>query len=74
MKNMCVYILLRSDETYYTGVTNNLEVRFLQHQEGINKDCYTYSRRPLLSKKVFKRGTTSSSRTDSPPASSNHSN
>ncbi|MBL7921542.1 MAG: GIY-YIG nuclease family protein [Bacteroidia bacterium] len=42
-----VYILKCSDNSYYTGVTNNLENRFYQHQEGIDKTCYTYSRRPL---------------------------
>lgn len=42
-----VYILKCSDESYYVGVTNNLESRFYQHQEGINKTCYTYKRRPL---------------------------
>jgi len=44
---MYVYILLCSDNSYYTGVTNNLELRFAQHQEGIDCSCYTYSRRPL---------------------------
>lgn len=42
-----VYILKCSDNSYYVGVTNNLESRFFQHQEGVNKTCYTYSRRPL---------------------------
>lgn len=44
---MYVYILKCSDGSFYTGVTNNLELRFRQHQEGINISCYTYSRRPL---------------------------
>ncbi len=42
-----VYILLCSDNSYYTGVTNNLERRILEHNTGINPKCYTYSRRPL---------------------------
>jgi putative endonuclease len=42
-----VYILKCSDESYYTGVTNNLEKRFKQHQFGLNKGSYTYNRRPL---------------------------
>ncbi len=29
------------------GVTNDLEMRFEQHQQGINRNCYTYLRRPL---------------------------
>ena len=40
-------MLLCSDKTYQVGVTNNLEIRFEQHQEGINPQCYTFSRRPL---------------------------
>lgn len=47
MKTMYVYIIECSDKTYYTGVTNNLEQRFQQHEEGINRSCYTYTRRPL---------------------------
>ena len=47
MKTMYVYILKCADESYYTGVTNNLENRFEQHKQGININCYTYSRRPL---------------------------
>ena len=44
---MYVYILLCSDKSYYTGVTNNLEFRLLQHHKGVILGCYTYSRRPL---------------------------
>ncbi len=47
MKKMFVYILLCSDDSYYTGVTNNVERRFAEHQEGENKGSYTHSRRPL---------------------------
>ena len=42
-----VYILLCSDGPYYTGSTSDLERRFQQHQEGVNPDAYTYSRRPV---------------------------
>ena len=42
-----VYILKCSDDSYYTGITNNLEKRFNAHQSGLNPDCYTYKRRPL---------------------------
>lgn len=44
---MCVYILRCSDGTFYTGVTNNLKIRFSQHQEGLHETSYTFSRRPL---------------------------
>ena len=42
-----VYILICNDDTYYTGVTNDLERRFNEHQEGTIPDSYTFSRRPL---------------------------
>jgi putative endonuclease len=42
-----VYILKCADNSYYTGVTNNLDLRFEQHQEGVNTTSYTYSRRPV---------------------------
>ncbi|MGZ4053719.1 MAG: GIY-YIG nuclease family protein [Bacteroidia bacterium] len=44
---MYVYILKCSDDSYYVGVTNNLEMRFEQHVQGVIKNCYTYKRRPL---------------------------
>ncbi|MBK1897001.1 GIY-YIG nuclease family protein [Chryseobacterium sp. YIM B02567] len=36
-----MYILLYSDDSYYTGSTNNLQRRILQHQkgEGANHTC-----------------------------------
>ncbi len=36
-----------SDGTYYTGVTNDLDLRVIQHNLGIKKESYTYSRRPV---------------------------
>ena len=47
MKQYFVYILKCSDQSYYTGVTNNLENRFSEHSNGLNKKAYTYNRRPL---------------------------
>ena len=47
MKTMYVYILECSDKSYYIGVSNNAEKRFLEHSTGINRNCYTYTRRPL---------------------------
>lgn len=41
-----VYILLCSDDTLYTGYTNNLEKRIQQHNEGKEGAKYTRSRRP----------------------------
>ena len=47
MKTYFVYILKCADDSYYTGITNNLERRFYQHQTGLNTYCYTFKRRPL---------------------------
>jgi len=47
MKAMYVYIVECSDQSYYTGVTNDAERRLLEHNLGYNKNCYTYSRRPV---------------------------
>lgn len=44
---MIVYILKCSDNSYYTGVTNNLERRLVEHNSGLNKECYTFKRRPV---------------------------
>lgn len=45
--NYYLYILKCADNTFYTGVTNNLERRLKEHESGVNKDCYTFNRRPL---------------------------
>jgi|SRR3989344_3658735 len=47
MNRYWTYILLCSDDSYYTGVTNKIRERFVQHQQGIDPQCYTYERRPL---------------------------
>ncbi len=44
MKTSFVYILLCSDNTYYTGVTENIFRRFDEHQEGKYFGSYTYNR------------------------------
>jgi putative endonuclease len=36
-----------ADSSYYTGITNNIEKRLIEHNSGFNKECYTYKRRPL---------------------------
>jgi predicted GIY-YIG superfamily endonuclease len=42
-----VYILLCSDNSYYTGSTNNLERRLYEHQNGVLTEAYTYCCRPV---------------------------
>lgn len=44
---MYVYILKCKDGFYYVGVTNDLERRLLEHQNGINPNCFTFKRRPV---------------------------
>ena len=46
MREYNVYIVECSDGSYYTGLTNSVDVRLVEHNEGINKG-YTYSRRPV---------------------------
>jgi putative endonuclease len=47
MKQYFVYILLCSDNSYYTGITNNLERRIYEHEIGHDPSSYTFKRRPL---------------------------
>jgi homoserine kinase type II len=42
-----VYILRCSDDSLYTGMTNNIEKRFAAHNEGVAAK-YTRSRRPVI--------------------------
>ncbi|MEO6729387.1 MAG: GIY-YIG nuclease family protein [Candidatus Dojkabacteria bacterium] len=46
LKNYFVYILKCSDNSYYTGVTNNLELRLSQHSNSFNNG-YTSTRLPV---------------------------
>lgn len=46
-KVIYLYILKCNDDSLYVGVTNNLDKRLVEHNIGINKDAYTYSRRPV---------------------------
>ena len=46
-KRLNVYIVNCKDDSYYTGVTNNVERRIVEHNSGLDKKSYTYSRRPV---------------------------
>ena len=48
MKTYYVYILRCSDDSFYTGITGDFDKRWIQHQQGYFKECYTFKRRPLL--------------------------
>ena len=47
MKLSYVYILKCSDDSYYVGVTSNLESRLDKHNTGFYKGSYTSRRSPL---------------------------
>ena len=42
-----VYILHCSDDSYYTGVTNNIERRLHEHQTSFNLNSFTSNRLPV---------------------------
>jgi putative endonuclease len=42
-----VYMLECADGSYYVGMAFSLELRFAEHQQGIDPCAYTYSRRPV---------------------------
>ena len=46
--NYFVYIVACSDDSYYTGVINDIERRLLEHNNGASESCYTYERRPVI--------------------------
>jgi putative endonuclease len=43
-----VYIVECIDKFYYTGVTNDVEKRVWEHNEGIHPKSFTYKRRPVV--------------------------
>ena len=47
LKHLYVYILKCSDNTYYTGVTNDPERIIIEHNSGLNKRSYTSLRLPV---------------------------
>ncbi|AJW63979.1 GIY-YIG nuclease superfamily protein [Elizabethkingia miricola] len=47
MKTYYVYIVKCSDNSYYTGMTNNLTRRIDEHNEGSNPESYTHTGRPV---------------------------
>ena len=47
MKYYYIYMLECADGLIYTGMTNDLTRRLNEHQEGKNKKCFTFKRRPI---------------------------
>jgi putative endonuclease len=48
--NYYAYIVACRDGAYYVDVTDDLEGRIQQHDDGINKGYFTYARRPVVLK------------------------
>lgn len=42
-----VYIIRCNNDSYYTGLTNDLIRRFQEHCKGTYESCYTFKKRPL---------------------------
>ncbi|WP_029035313.1 GIY-YIG nuclease family protein [Salinimicrobium terrae] len=47
MKLSYVYILKCTDDTYYTGITSNLQKRLVEHQSAKYPESYTAKRLPV---------------------------
>ena len=50
MKFYYVYIVECSDGTYYTGFTSNPDKRMAEHNQGYDRNAYTFKRRPVILK------------------------
>jgi putative endonuclease len=42
-----VYILVCADNSFYTGVTNDIRRRMYEHKTGTNPKSYTFRKRPV---------------------------
>ncbi len=42
-----MYIIECSDQSYYTGFCDDIELRVKQHEEGVYPQNYTFKRRPI---------------------------
>lgn len=45
--NYFVYIVKCNDNSYYTGVTNNVERRVFEHNTSLDDSTYTFNKRPV---------------------------
>ena len=46
MKGYYVYIVMCKDKSLYVGITNSIDRRIAEHNEGLIKNSYTYNKRP----------------------------
>jgi putative endonuclease len=47
MKGLIVYIIKCSDKSYYVGITNDINRRLGEHNNGSDIHAYTFNRRPV---------------------------
>jgi putative endonuclease len=47
VKQYWVYMLECRDDSYYVGVSSDVDVRVAQHASGWDPACYTHHRRPV---------------------------
>lgn len=45
--NYFVYIAKCRDNSYYTGITNDIERRIYEHNSSNNESSYTFNKRPV---------------------------
>src|SRR5829696_3548337 len=48
--NYYMYVLKCNDGLYYTGITNDVDRRLYEHNEGLIPTCFTFKRRPVALK------------------------
>ena len=46
--NYFVYIVKCQDDSYYTGITNNLDRRIFEHNTSKDSSAYTFDKRPVV--------------------------
>jgi putative endonuclease len=47
MKTYYVYMLRCADASFYIGITSNLDRRLAEHDLGLSRTAYTFTRRPV---------------------------
>ncbi|WP_241448723.1 GIY-YIG nuclease family protein [Aquimarina pacifica] len=52
MKQHHVYIVQCKDNSFYIGITTNLEQRIYKQSNGLSKNAHTFKRRPLILKEL----------------------
>ena len=48
MEGYFVYMVFCRDGSYYIGITNDIDRRVWEHNQGFDEESYTFSRRPVV--------------------------